>query len=547
MINDTTAETGFGFSTIYPAITNGDVLDATQDFKRQANGDISENETDNIVLTLEYALGDTILTAVTGYSAYEYDELCDCEYTGANTFTLGLDEEFDQWSQELRLVSPAGETLEYIAGLFYQTSDLMFHDEFNVPASSALVGLGSALAGYNSQRNFEQDSDLWSAFAQVTWNINESVRLTLGGRYTDEEKSADRIFFSSTAAPNPIVVPGVTALDLAENVLRAEPHQISGDRDESAFTPLANLQVDITDDMMLYATYTTGFKSGGFDVRSNASPDVNIGVPASVTTALNQPPSPVGVFEFEEEEAESIEIGAKMTLLDGAAELNVAAYRTDYDDLQVSIFDGGLGFNVGNAAKAKVQGIELDGRWRLSQSFTLSGSLAYLDFEFEDYDNGECYFRQEQLEPDTVTNAALGTCSFDGKRQAYTPEWTANMAADYFAPLNDYLEFRATLDLNYYDDYLASPSLDPRLRQDSYVKVGARLAIASTDDRWEVALIGKNLTDEAITTYATEIPASGTLVAGAVADATGGQGEGLAYYGFFDRPRSIALQATVGF
>jgi outer membrane receptor protein involved in Fe transport len=215
-------------------------------------------------------------------------------------------------------------------------------------------------------------------------------------------------------------------------------------------------------------------------------------------------------------------------------------YRTDYEDLQVSIFDGGLGFNVGNAAEAKVEGVELDGRWRAAEWLTLSGSAAYLDVEFEDYDNGECYFRQEQLEPSTVTSPT--TCSFSGERQVYTPEWTASAAADFVFPISGSLEFKATIDLNYYDDYLVSPSLDPRIEQDAFTKVGSRIAVAATNGDWEIALIGKNLTDEVVTTYAAEIPASSTLVAGA----TGGQ-QGLAYYGFFDRPRSVALQGTSNF
>ncbi|NIB40362.1 TonB-dependent receptor [Pseudomaricurvus alkylphenolicus] len=541
VMHDTASETGAGLSTVYPFFSGGVALDADQDFRRQANGDSSNNDTENLVLTLETQWGENTITSVTGYSAYEYDELCDCEYTGLNTFTLGLDEEFDQFSQELRIVSPEGNTLDYIAGVFYQQADLEFHDEFQVPEGSALTAVSSTLAGYNSQREFEQDSELWAAFAQVTWNINETLRLTLGGRYSSETKEASRDFFSSTAAPNPVLVANVTALDFAENILRAEPHFVEDERDENSFTPLVNLQYDLNENTMVYATWTTGYKSGGFDVRSNASPDPSIGVPAAITSATGQPPSPVGVFEFEEEEASTFELGTKMTLADGAAELNVALYRTEFDDLQVSIFDGGLGFNVGNAARAKIEGIEFDGRWRLTEALTLSGSLGYLDFEFEDYKNGECYFRQGELEPSTVTNAALDMCSFDGKRQAYTPEWTGNLSADYATNLTDSLEFRAVVDLIYSDSYLTSPSLDPRTEQDSYTKINARLSLGSTDGNWELALIGKNLTDESILTYSAEVPTSSLLVSAA----TGAQG--LAYYGFYDRPRSVALQATLRF
>ncbi|AGN11328.1 TonB-dependent receptor [Simiduia agarivorans] len=541
VIGDTAGETGVGLSTVYPIFSGGEALDADQNGKRQANGDTSENKTHNATLNIDYQWGEHQVTAITGLAGYEYDELCDCEYTGLNTFTLGLDEAYRQWSQELRIVSPVGEALEYIAGVFYQDSHLEFHDDFNVPTTSALTAVSSALAGYNSQRFFEQDSQLWAAFAQATYHVNDQWSLTLGGRYTTEQKTASRFSQSSTQAPNPDVIPGVTLLDLAENVLRAEPHSEAGKRDEDSFTPLINLQYQISDSAMLYATYTTGFKSGGFDVRSNASSDPAVGVPGAVTSALGQPPSPVGVFEFEEEEATSFELGAKTSLLDDRAELNAAVFRTEYDNLQVSIFDGGLGFNVGNAAAAISQGIELDGRLRASESLTFTAAIGYLDFEFTDYDNGECYFRQAEFEPDTVTNAALDMCSFDGKRQAYTPELTGSLITNYQHQFQGGLVLNADLDLIYSSEYLASPSLDPRLTQDAFVKVNARLALAATDGFWEIALVGKNLTDEAVLTYGAEVPTSATLVGAA----TGQQG--LAYYGFYDRPRSIALQARLQF
>ncbi len=539
IIADTAAETGAGLSTVYPIFSGGQALDATQNFSRQSNGDTSDNETENFVLTMDYGLGEHTLTSVTGFTAYEYDELCDCEYSGINTFTLGLKEEFDQLSQEVRIVSPQGETIDYIAGLFYQTSDLKFNDDFFVPTGSALTNLSATFADSHTRRQFDQDSDLWSVFAQATLNMSDAVRLTLGGRYTDETKDGYREVITDSPAPGAVFPGGTTEYDIAQNVLRAEEHTISGSRSETSFTPLANLQVDLNDNVMVYATYTTGFKSGGFDARSNASPDPTVGVPAAITTIAGVAPSPVGVFEFEEEEATSFEIGTKMSLLDGQAELNIAAYKTDYDDLQVSIFDGGLGFNVGNAAKATVQGLEFDGRLRATEQLTLSGSLGYLDFEFKDFDDGECYFRQT----DSITNAALGTCSLDGKRQVYTPEITANLAADFIAAISDDLEFRATLDLNYSDDYLTSQALDPRTEQDAFTKVGLRLSISDTEGDWEVAIVGKNLTDESVNVFSAEVPTSGLLV-----DTVTGQSDsGLAYYGFFDRPRSVALQAKVRF
>ena len=120
-----------------------------------------------------------------------------------------------------------------------------------------------------------------------------------------------------------------------------------------------------------------------------------------------------GVFEFEEEEAESVELGGKFTLADGAAELNVALFRTEYSDLQTSQFDGILGFNVVNAGEAVTQGIEMDGRWRVSEGLTLLGSMAYLDFEYDTFDNAQCYFGQT---PNSASNPSL--CDVSGQRRS---------------------------------------------------------------------------------------------------------------------------------
>jgi outer membrane receptor protein involved in Fe transport len=490
---------------------------------------------------VDYALGDHTLTLVTGYNAYEFKEDCDCDFTGASVFAANTSEEFEQLSQEIRITSPGGETVDYIAGVFYQKSEIDFEDAIVIPDDSLLLpafsgtltalGLAdpSVITGTSTERSFKQDTDLWSAFAQFTWNISESARLTVGGRYTDEEKEASRRQFhvDNTGAVQPV---GAVADDLNVfyGLFRIEPYdQIERDRSESSFTPLITFQYDINEETMVYATYTTGFKSGGFDVRSNAHPDATV-VNAMRAFAIDL----VGVFEYEEEEAESIELGAKFTLADGAAELNAAIFRTEYTDLQTSQFDGTLGFNVTNAGEATSQGLELDGRWRVSEGLTLSGSFAYLDFEYEKFPNAQCYFGQT---PNSATDPGL--CDVAGKRREFTPEYQATLSADYSMPIGDALEFRANVDFIYSDDYLASPTLDPNLEQDSYTKVNARVSIGGADGMWDVALVGKNLTDEEVVSFGNTTPLSTTLTGGA----------GAAYYGFYDRPSSVAIQGTLRF
>lgn len=518
-----------------PLITGYVVDDAKLNQKRSAGPfDTSDNDVDNFMMNADYSLGESTLTFLTGYVQYTSNESCDCDYTSAPIIDGSiLKEDYDQFSQEIRLTSPGGETIDYIAGLFYQENSIDYHDIINIPSNGLLRILNSDFAGVSTRRSFEQDTEVWAAFAQATWNINEAWRLVLGGRFTQEDKDASRhqAHFDNTGTE---VMPGDPRYAAFNGptmfgVLLVEPNQQKGKLSEDAFTPLVTLQWDATEDVMLYATYVEGYKSAGFDNRSNADPD-----PAYI--ALGSPPNAVGAWEFGKEEATSYEIGMKSSF-GGVAELNIAAFYTEYDDLQTSVFDGVVGFNVANASGAEISGVEIDGRWAIAEYFTLSGSLGYLDFEFKDFDVAQCWFGQAQLEPDSVTNAALKQCDASGERKEYTPEWKGVLTGDFHYPIADELELRAVVDLQYTDEYLWTPQLDPRAVQDAFTKVNARIALAQADDRWEIAVIGNNLTDEDTIDY------GGTGVLASTA--TGGTGN--AYYAFTSRPRYYAVQGIYRF
>ena len=189
-----------------------------------------------------------------------------------------------------------------------------------------------------------------------------------------------------------------------------------------------------------------------------------------------------------------------MLLADGAAELNLALYYTEYKDLQVSQFDGVLGFNVTNAGEATVQGLEADGRWAVSDNIMLTGSAAYLDFNYDKFPNSQCYFGQA-----SNSQSHPGLCDVSGQRKEYTPEFQANIGAAWSDQLSNGLYLDAGMDLLYMDDYLYASNLDPQAEQDAFVLVNARL-ISNSNDTWEVALIGRNLTDEAVINFGGNTP-----------------------------------------
>jgi len=477
-----------------------------------ANGDSAlEFESNNFMLKLDYALGDHTLTSVSGYSDYKYSELdYDADNTEVQVNSLDMFEEFEQLSQELRLVSPGGETIDYIVGAFYQTSEQKYLENASVQASN----VGFPVNLYTA-RPFTQESDTWAIFAQATWNIDETLRVTGGLRYTEESKSGSRSQASSD------LLTGGQIPAFFQGILKLQDHDLNGKRDEEILTPSLNVQYDLDGDTMLYFTYSTGYKSGGFDARG-----INAYTSTNNPLGLNSTSLGGDNFEFEEEEAATFELGAKMGLLDGAGELNVSLFQTDYEQMQVSVFDGLLGFNVLNAGAATVRGIEMDGRWMATENLTLSSGLAYLDFEWTDYDEAPC----PSVGISTPSSSGSGNCSFAGMENMQTPEWTFNLSANHTYALGDNLELRTTVDANFKDNHYTSGNLDERQQQRAATVWNMRMGLASTDDVWQVAFVGKNLSDQRIMNYGTKISLSGSGISTELM-----------------RPRTFALEGSYSF
>jgi outer membrane receptor protein involved in Fe transport len=517
-----------------PAGFNQPGFDDELDYKRDANADeFSNNELNNVTLTMNWGLGNNTLTLISGWVSYDYDDICDCDYTAADVFTVPLSEEYEQFSQEIRLTSPGGETFDWIVGAFYQSSEQDFSDSITVGDNSIIDAGVAQLApglpqinGTRAEREFTQDSDLWAVFGQTTWSITDALRLTLGGRYTSEDKTGSRELNILNEDGTPNVFGSATyklVFAVESEQCKSIPvppfpapancsagHNLKGDRSESAFTPVVNVQYDFNEEIMGYVSFTKGFKAGGYDARANN----------------------VDSFEFDEEEATSSEVGLKTTLADGRAEINVAYFYTDYDDLQISQFDGTLGFNVGNAKKTTVQGWEVEGRWRIIESLTMSFAGAYLDAEYKDFKNGNCYVGESTVGGAILPGGVQG-CDYTGKTPGYAPKYSANLGFDHSLSLGDALMLNSSLDMQYVDEQNVHPNLDPQYEIDAYSTVDARVALET--DHWSVAVLGKNLTDEEVLSYAGNVPLSGTF------GATG------TYYGFVKRPRTVTIEARYSF
>ncbi len=517
-----------------------------------------EGDSEEMSLRADYDLSSGTLTGIFGYSAYEFNRDLDADFNPLDGVGFEEYEDYEQKSFEVRFVSELGNGFEFITGFYYQDSDLVANakSNFNVDATDAdsfagpagfaaladhntVVGLGGpglGIPGYantvldptnptdvSAAVNFvgsigqftraaqlSQNTESWAAFAQGTWELSDTVRATVGVRYGEEEKEADQSVNCAQWDTFDLIDDAVCTATNPLGLVLGEftPHSFEKlQRDEEDWTYTMNVQWDITSDIMAYATVSTGTKSGGFN---------NFALTSSADEA-----------EFEQEKVKSMEIGAKMSLLDGAAEVNFAVFDMDYDDLQASIFTGATGFKVENAATATVRGFEADGRWQVAEGLMLRGSLGYVDFEFDEYPNAGCTNAQKQalnfttfLKPpvgSSVGNATAvdldgdgntDTCeqNLKGGTNAFTPELTASVSLEHEMDIGSTLYLRTVLDANYLDDHHTAQDNDTLVYQDSYVLTNLTVTLGSQDERWDVSFVGRNITDEQYISYSNDMP-----------------------------------------
>ncbi len=487
----------------------------------------SDQDTDNGVLTVNYYLGDYTITGITGYSAYEYIDGCDCDWLPLQFIARDDDQEFDQWSQEIRIASPTGGFFEYLAGAYYENNTVEF--DRRVTIDTNMGGLVEQVLGVNSLFNsltgglytanqlarnhaFELDTESWAVFGQGTFHLRDDLRLTLGLRYTDETKEVESSQFISD---------DLTGLDQRTDnffayLIEAQSfntylYDYDEDRDTDELLPSANLQWDVADDHMLYLSYSEGFKSGGFTAADDGAPGGL--VPGSWPCAPGQLPEqcyditiPNDEFEFDDESVVAYEIGGKHTLLGGAMTFNWAAFYTEYDDLQTSIFQG-ISFAVTNAAEAEIKGLEFDMLWQATEGLRLGLNGAYLDAEFKDYATAPC--TAVQLDADPLCGTGQPGASFNdlsGENTTFAPEYTASAFFDYSRLLGNSMEFFAGGEVNYSDEFDTQGDLDPLDRAEDYTKVNLRFGLRGANENWEVMVYGRNITNEEAQIYAFDVP-----------------------------------------
>ncbi len=475
------------------------------DLNFDESGLFDDTESSVVQLTAEWAIGEHTLRSITAYTEYEFTNELDTDYSPLRFINRGRTEEHEQFSQEFLWTSPAGGFLEYLAGAYYQTEELSndrhtFVVFSNVPPIESQIFANPALAALNlpstaidgdGKNQFEQDTDSWSVFTELTWNLTDTLRLTTGIRYSEDDKDAKKIgtldnLSGILADPFFAILWGPAALNLAA------VHEYEKSRSEDHTTGNVNLQWDATDEIMLYANWSNGYKAGGFDEDNSLGREFVESLGRDVST-------------YEDEEVDSWEVGAKVVLMEGRGRLNMAYFQSDYDDVQVSTFDGNAAFVVGNAAETEVEGFEADLEFAVTDELVLNVAAAWLDAQYKSFEDAACN-EDQFLEQIAATGSRAGCVQdLSGEPLQFAPEYTFNLGARYDTSLTDSLDLGVGVDYLWSDDVVVANDLDEELIQDSYDKWNARISLAASDGSWVVALIGKNLGDEKTFTWGNDV------------------------------------------
>lgn len=445
--------------------------------------DIIRLDPETFYANVDYTAGDVTLTSTTAWLNYDFFQSTDGDLSQRAIFNFAQSERYRQFSQELRASVKFGDVADVQLGAYYQRD----HIDAKGYTDTNLAANGTPVPAFARRNEFDQHTRAWSVFADATFHISPRLRLGLGARYLETRKRVDQIYRAANVgtwefnpfAENLFIPPlGTTLFQFAFGA----PHEFRDIKlSERHFMPQGLLQFDVTDDVMAFAKVTRGAKAGGYDWLY-AGNTANGGI-------------------FRPETATSFELGAKGLFLDRTLSIDLVYYRTDFDDLQVSIFNGSTNFVVGNAAKSRSQGVELETSWRPVPRLTFSGAVAYLDSKYVKFPGAGCYYEQRASTP------AGQTCVQDlsGAETPYSSKWSGTAGLEYAAPLGRY-KLTGRVDASFRSSYNPSLNNDPAVQQKGFTLLDARLSFGPEDGPWSLALFGKNLTNELYTDQTSDTP-----------------------------------------
>ena len=499
------------------------------------------NEDRGLSVQFDYDFENSTLTSISAYRAFDTFDRIDADFSDVDMITKENNSEQNSFSQELRLAGDWGERTRYVAGAFFFQQDLNADNTlFAEPAFAGYLtivnptvsgvtqfvdGIAAATEifpgpplnlpptglafppGTFAREIMLQDHQSWAVFAQFDFDLTERVMLTAGLRYTDETKDLNGVFLESPLGPPPDVTAILTEVAIFQSnpaaynpytpqslaalapvrqpgwgsylldVLRPRT-DVNETLQDDRVSGTVKLSWQATDDMLLYASYGTGYKSGGTNTDR-----INEALP----------------YLFDAETSQAFELGMKSQLANGRVQLNVAAHKTDFEDLQANSFTG-LGFNLSNAGKAETHGAEVELMWLPIDLLRVQAAYTWSVADFADFLQGTCWVAtpfHTGVDDPGRQNPSDPFCDRSGGRHPDNPEHNLFLAATLDIELGANTTLFIRPEFNYYSDTMTDGNNEPLKLRDSYQVWNLRAGLHFESIDADLTVWGRNIADDA--------------------------------------------------
>ena len=389
-----------------------------------------------ISATIAYDLGEVTLKSITAYRHATQLFSRDADSGPAKYFEISRSSRQSQFTQEVQLGGKVlDDKFDFIVGAFY-----LYDNSSELNTAFIAPGLAPLGRGPDISRDYDdhQITKSWAAFAQATWHIVPRLNFTAGIRYTNDRK--DATVFVDSPDTHIIYVPTTTVGDTWD-----------------AWTPHFSLDYQVTDQVMLYASASRGYKSGGFNER---------------------PKNLIALTEFNPETDWSYEAGIKSDLFDHHVRANVAVFRSDYRNIQLTrqtMIAGQPVSDINNVAGARIQGVEAELTLVPVRDFQISASVGYLDDKYT------------ELQPGAIVTAV--------DKIPYVSTWTASVSARYAIDLGGAGKLTPSVNFAYRSGSNVQPHNTAFAFLPAHGLLGARVTYAPDHGPWDLAVYATNLTN----------------------------------------------------
>jgi len=429
---------------------------------------VIKNESGGVSLQADLETSVGVLTSISAWRFWNYTPSNDIDQTPVDVFVRGDNaDRQDQFSQELRLASFGGGPIEYVAGLYFfdETIDAKITAEFGDAAMAYLISPAFPsiiVDGVVTDVTNRYRTTSLAAFGQLTWNISDRLSLTGGLRYSYDNKRGS--YEAEASGGVPLVGPLApfqafrdAFAPTASFSLQYKPKKLAGS---------ANISYKLSEDVLLYANYARGNRSGGLNL-VNLAPGI----------------SPI----VKSETVDSFEIGFKSSLLDNRATINAAAYIQNDKNYQATVVDpSGRVTYLSNVPKVRGKGAELSVAARPSDNLSLYASAAYADVKYASFPAGQCPLEQSNLP----------SCDLSGLQLPGVPKWAFSLGGEARQDVSVFdQEAQAYLAIDF--SYRTSMNTTPQLSKYTVVPdlslMNARIGIRAQNKRIDAYLFAKNI------------------------------------------------------